>query len=437
MSNLKRQRGATIIEMIITMSLMLGVISGAAYWYYFFNNTNTNAVVAGHMKLIGEAGSRYIANNPAVFSTATATSPVLLTVDTLVSANYLSNTVSKINAYNQSMCIVVLQPSAGNYAGLLVTEGGTTIDGPLLGEIASRLELPGGAVYTRNLTRLQGTRNGWSLPLPTAYQNTNNAGMRCDGTPGAVTLTVGHPVMALWITAAATTNQAVLHRNVVPGQPQLNQMNTPLVMNATAVPGSACTSSGAIAQNSNTTGLVECGSNGVWNVVGNVVSGIASGTACSESGRLGTTPTGVAYICNGSYWAPMQNFGNPGAACPTEGEMAVSIPTSESLVCKNSKYVRLVSLINKNIMISRQVVTDGVVVPKPTCDVGGAPTYSYEMIQASLDIGVAPPRQLMYLSASDNGASWTIQIRVKDQNGGDFSAGYLNVQALFKPECMY
>jgi hypothetical protein len=88
-------------------------------------------------------------------------------------------------------------------------------------------------------------------------------------------------------------------------------------------------------------------------------------------------------------------------------------------------------------MVSKQVVRDGTVITKPTCDVGGAAAYSFEMTQSIVDMSLAPPREAMYLSAIDNGTSWTAVIHLKDTNNGDFSAGYLNVQAIFYLECAY
>jgi type II secretory pathway pseudopilin PulG len=246
-----KQHGATIIEMIMVMALMSSVIGSAAYIMSNFSNSSKSAIVAQQMQLIGNAATNYINNNPNTFSTATATAPVMLTVPTLVSANYMSSSnFSNVNAFGQSMCILVLQPTAGVYNALLVSEGGQAVPAAQLGEIASLIGAAGGAIYTTNTALLRGTGGAWSLSVPTAYENPNNATKRCDGvTSGPVAITLGHPAVALWLTPSATANQAVLYRNAVPGQPQLNQMNTPLVMAATATVGTPCTTQGAIAQN--------------------------------------------------------------------------------------------------------------------------------------------------------------------------------------------
>jgi type II secretory pathway pseudopilin PulG len=247
-----KQHGATIIEMIMVMALMSSIIGSAAYLMSNFSNSSKSAIVAQQMQLIGNAATNYINNNPNTFSTATATAPVMLTVPTLVSANYMSSSnFSNVNAFGQSMCILVLQPTAGVYNALLVSEGGQAVPAAQLGEIASLIGASGGAIFTTNTALLRGTGGVWSLAAPTAYENPNNATKRCDGvTSGPVGITLGHPVMALWLTPSATANQAVLYRNAVPGQPQLNQMNTPLVMAATATVGAPCITQGAIAQNS-------------------------------------------------------------------------------------------------------------------------------------------------------------------------------------------
>jgi len=68
-------------------------------------------------------------------------------------------------------------------------------------------------------------------------------------------------VMALWF-ENGDTSSAFLARDAVPGRPELNQMNTPLVMNAVQTAGAACPSAGAIARTSDG-GLLTCKS-GLW-----------------------------------------------------------------------------------------------------------------------------------------------------------------------------
>lgn len=207
-------------------------------------------------------------------------------------------------------------------------------------------------------------------------------------------------------------------------------------LTSTGTPGTVCSTDMSVRRNASGTGLVVC-SGGNWQMVGNAMAGIADGAPCSSAGQLGSDPTGVSFICNGSYWTTVNTSANPGAACAPAGKVATSIATREQLVCKNGVYVRLANLIDKNIEVSRQLVTDGQIVAKPTCDTGGTAAYSFLVTQTVVDVSVTPPRQAMYVAAIDNGPSWTVKIRVKDNNGGDFSASGYSVSEVMKLECFY
>jgi hypothetical protein len=209
-------------------------------------------------------------------------------------------------------------------------------------------------------------------------------------------------------------------------------------LSSTATPGAACTAAqaGVVRRNANLGGLVVCGSN-VWQIVGNSVSGIADGGACTTSGQLGTSETGIGYVCNGSIWTLAQTNAAAGDVCAPNGRAATSTSTRELLICTKGAYVKFANLVAKNVEISRQLVSDGTTVTKPTCDTGGTAAYSFHLTQTVVDVGVVPPRQALYVTATDNGTTWTVKIRLKDNNGGDFSATPYTISATMKLECSY
>ena len=211
-----------------------------------------------------------------------------------------------------------------------------------------------------------------------------------------------------------------------------------LNLSTTAVPGAACAAgdAGVVRKNANGTGLVVC-SGTEWNLVGNAVTGISAGGACTTAGQVGTNATGVAYFCNGSFWALTQINANAGDTCAPAGKTAISLATTEQLVCKNGQYLKLANLIAKTVEMSRQLVTDGLSVPKPTCDYGGTASYSFNLTQTVVDVSVVPPRQAMYITATDLGATWAAVIRVRDNAAGDFSANAYGITAVMKLECTY
>jgi hypothetical protein len=205
---------------------------------------------------------------------------------------------------------------------------------------------------------------------------------------------------------------------------------------ATGVPGTTCSVDKSVRRNDSGTGLVAC-SGGVWQLVGNAVAGVGDGSPCTSPGLLGSDPTGISFVCNGSYWTTVNTFANLSDSCAPAGKVATSIATREQLVCKNGSFIKLVNLIAKSVEVSRQLVNDGTVVAKPACDTGGTPAYSLQLTQTVVDVSVTPPRQAMYVTATDNGSTWSVVLRVKDNASGDYSANDYSVSAVMKLECAY
>jgi hypothetical protein len=76
-------------------------------------------------------------------------------------------------------------------------------------------------------------------------------------------------------------------------------------------------------------------------------------------------------------------------------------------------------------------------VAKPACETGGTGSYSFHLTQTVVDVSVTPPRQAMYIAATDNGPSWGVRIKVKDNTGGEVTANNYSVSAVMKLECAY
>ncbi len=439
-------KGLTLIEVLASLVILSFVMIGVARLADTYTNSIRTTAVAQQTTAFGQALQKYVSdNNSAIAAIATSTTPVLIRVSTLTAANYLTGGYTPINGYGQSICGLVLQPTAGQLNAIVITEGGTAINDFDLGDIAAAVGAAGGGLYTAAPTTLKGTMGGWSFAAGN-FGNTNNLGFHCDGSAGAVAFTAGHPVMSLWFTGFDTTS-GLLYRNAVPGQPQLNQMNTPIVMSVLKTAGTACTAPGAIAQNSTQTSLVVCGSNNVWNTVGNSIAGITNGGLCSTSGQLGSDANNVAYTCNGSYWSPvstlMVNYssGSP-TGCTINNQIANSITTQELLVCRNSFWVKLANLIPSNAQLQTGQVTVSAnnFVAAPICDWGGRTWYSFETINTGVEVSLVPPREVMKLSASPTmvpGAGWNISITLVDTSAGVSDAAYLNFQEIFHYGCSY
>lgn len=207
------------------------------------------------------------------------------------------------------------------------------------------------------------------------------------------------------------------------------------LVGAGATPGGPCGPDPFMRKATAGNTLVIC-SGGTWQQVGSVVAGIGEGVACSSAGQLGSNSTGVSYVCNGSTWSTVNTTASLNSACAPDGRLAMTV-TKEQLVCKNGTYVKLMNLLNKSVEVSRVLVTDGTTVNKPACDAGGTAAYSFQLTQTVVDVSVTPPRQAMYVAAVDNGATWSVKIRVKDNTGADFTANSYSVSAVMKVECAY
>jgi hypothetical protein len=144
---------------------------------------------AAGQRVPADPSRSYIKDNySTIVATATSSTPFLITNTMLVSAGYLPTGTPATNGFGQSTCTLVLQPSANKLQGLVVTEGGTTFDDVTLGALVSLIGSSAGSVLSTNSANITGAMGGWSIPVATYDNRTNNQNRRCDGTTsGAVT----------------------------------------------------------------------------------------------------------------------------------------------------------------------------------------------------------------------------------------------------------
>lgn len=288
-----RQRGITLLEILASLGIMAAVIAGVAKLADQYVADTKTALTAQQMVTVGNAAQAYIKDNyTTVMANATATAPALITVPMLTGAGYLQSGFSTKNNFGQDVCVLVLEPTANNLNALVIAEGGTAIDDLSLGTVAVGIGAAGGGVYSSAATTLRGAMGGWSMAVGN-YANANNVTQKCDGTAGTPTFAAGRPIMALWFSNGDVTS-GFLYRNSVPGRPELNTMNTPIVMNSVQTANAACTTTGAIARAS--TGAVLSCQGGLWKggaggltwkgYVANFASLPASGNTSGDAYRI-------------------------------------------------------------------------------------------------------------------------------------------------------
>ena len=188
--------------------------------YQQVSNDNSRAVAtAQQQQQLMNAAKEYIQQNAAALqANATSNTPAIITVSMLQNTNLLPAAFVATNPYGQTWTVQVLQPSAGTLQALVSATNGANIPDAQASKIASIVGASGGFLPLNDSGLYQagqayGSYGGWVLPT---------AGYAVSG---------GHPAGLVSYSSGQTASN-YLYRNAVPGQPQLNRMNTALDMNA-------------------------------------------------------------------------------------------------------------------------------------------------------------------------------------------------------------
>lgn len=281
-------------------------IASIGVFVKYQDQSNENIRTSGlaqQAKLFNEGAKTYIRENvTTIQATATDTVPAVITPAMMRAVNALPPTFPDTNAYGQTWVLQVLEPTAGNLQALAFTTGGEAMPDKPLGKAASLVGADGGLIpinnsglYAGGPANAYGAFNGWTIP-----------------TANYTSVAGGHIASLLQFNNGQLTDNR-LYRNAVPGQPQLNTMNTPIIMASVQTVGNACTDSGAIAADAD--GAVLSCQSGTWQPQGSAfwkdpVAAFAALPTCNASSawqtRVVQTPsvgTGPrAYTCNGATW---------------------------------------------------------------------------------------------------------------------------------------
>jgi hypothetical protein len=219
----------------------------------------------------------------------------------------LPATFSPTNPFGQTWQVEVLQPTAGNLQAFALSTGGTSLTDLQAAKIANIVGAIGGflpqndsGLYPGGSANAYGTAGGWGPLSTTNYPN----------------ITGGHLAALLNFTNGQLVSN-FLYRNSVPGQPQLNTMNTPIQFGTSAVQtsGGACVAADLGKLSRDTTGHVLMCDGSNWKTQGSAfwqdpVANFAALPACNAAAinqtRVAQTPsvgTGPrAYTCDGAVW---------------------------------------------------------------------------------------------------------------------------------------
>jgi hypothetical protein len=306
----------------------------------------TDVTTAQEQQQWATAVSNYVSQNMSTLtSTATAGAPVTLSVATVQAANVgLPTNFSGTNPFNQTWTAQVLQPTAGTLQVLAFGSGGNAIKDPELGQIARAAAGSGGFIptnssgaYVGGPANAYGTYGAWKIAT-TGYS------VGAGGAP-ATLLTFSN----------GTLSSNYLYRNAIPGQPQLNEMNTALGMNGNNI-------NGAGQVNANT--VVTAAGNGVQ--VGNsYYYGDSSNSAIRQNGALyiqnvaGTAAADIASVGNITSSGSVNAAGNVTAGGAVQGSTLYS---TGNLQVNGSAQINGNSNISGNASTGGQISSGGNVV---------------------------------------------------------------------------
>lgn len=286
-------------------AILIGIISIPTYISYQ-NQSNENLRISATAKqaiIFNTASNAYVQQNSvAIQAAATATVPAIISVAMMKATNNLDASFSTNNPYGQTWQLEVLEPVAGNLQALALTTGGQALTDKVATRISTVVGSAGGflplndsGIYPGASANAYGAFGGFTVPTA------NYTGITGGEIASLLTFNNGQLV----------DNR--LYRNAVPGQPQLNTMNTPLIMASTQALNGACATMGAIAQDG--TGAVLSCQAGTWQAQGSAfwkdpVGTFATLPVCNavsiwqtriaKRPAIGAEPR--AYTCNGAVW---------------------------------------------------------------------------------------------------------------------------------------
>jgi len=157
-----------------------------------------------------------------------------------------------------------------------------------------------------------------------------------------------------------------------------------------------------------------------------------------DENAIGSGATGAVMVCRSGRWtyagsSPVEE----GSQCDMDGTAGTSTGNGVALICKNNRYMRLNSLVARNVQLNRYLVADDSVVPVSACDVGGTPDTTLIVNHVELNVAITPPIQAVDALVSPAGANWLVSLKVIDALGGRHSGNDYNLSAVLNTECRY
>lgn len=225
-----KQSGFTLLEVLAAMAIGSMMLIGLTAIIDTAMDDTKGQQAALYQAQIVDAAKKYIDHQyTSLAAAATATTPVVISMAQLQTATapdapFLFPGTPPTNVYGQGPCVVVLQPTSGKLAALVMTSGAARIDDKEIANIAANSGVGGGYITQANPTVAQG--GTWAM-------NAANLAKFQDGTclTGVPANDGGHLASAIFFDGPGQLATDFLYRNAVPGHPELNTMNAALTLN--------------------------------------------------------------------------------------------------------------------------------------------------------------------------------------------------------------
>jgi type II secretory pathway pseudopilin PulG len=420
----RKQRGFLLTELLIGSVLIGTALVGLGVVATTVVDRQQEAAASAYSKRVADAARAYIRTNaPAIVAGSTATTPFVLNVATLKSANELEEGWAPTNTFGQTPCVLILQPSAGKLTPVLVYEGGLTLPEARLRRVAQAGTAEGGFLDPNTATPLT-ARGGWGTYN---IDMTNYVSRNCSGSAA----TAGRPVQAL-LFDPSQQQAPFLYANAVPGNTTANTMYTTLnlnnnnisnvatltaqTVNATTVNAGTVTATGNIESD-----CLVARSNPAFFVCPASNSNINTATANTVAANQYFGRTNAAYSVIPDGLSNMNQVVAENVTARTlidkDNNSFVVDPAgtsviADSYVTNRSTTARLSTFMAKFIQESLSTLSvDGDLLAKEVCADAGQP-YIFTIPK---DIKIGPDYIARYF-AVDAGANWQVRIRDGSNN---------------------
>ncbi len=328
-----RDAGFTLMEIVVFTAILAIVATATVPLIRNLQSAAESSIAGEQLRTVTQAAGAYIkANYSALQGITSPTTAAAVSITALQAGGYLASTGSFVDPWRQGYTVYVLQPTANNLLGLVLTVGGrTTPYNSTLPEDVRFAEVvvpgaarhagaAGGFVSIGNIAgsvrgRIYGAAGGWQLDISTT--NIPN--------PGA-----GHLAAIVYLASGQLVDD-VLYRFSVPGNADANRMHVSLDMggnsinNANGVSAANISATGTVSASAITATTVTASSS----VTTNSLSATnASAGSLTVSNANGLTVAGRSVPAGLVGWSGLVQQLQP--QIPLPGSASVACPTASS-----------------------------------------------------------------------------------------------------------